>query len=87
MAVIDRLAKAHPEAVVLTAARLIAEGALNRRESRGGHYRADYPDSLPTAKHTRMRLTPVILPCGAGEGDREAVEGAEPGSCLTVSER
>ncbi|MEG0818108.1 MAG: FAD-binding protein, partial [Brevundimonas sp.] len=58
IAMIDRLAKAHPEAVVLTAARLIAEAALNRRESRGGHYRADYPDSLPTAEHTRMRLTP-----------------------------
>jgi len=57
--VIDRLAKAHPDAVVLTAARLIAEGALNRRESRGGHYRVDYPDSLPTAKHTRMRRAPV----------------------------
>ncbi|MNT55497.1 L-aspartate oxidase [compost metagenome] len=57
--VIDRLAKAHPEAVVLTAARLIAEGALDRRESRGGHYRADYPDSLPAAAHTRMRLTLV----------------------------
>ena len=57
IAVIDRLTRAHPEAVVLTAARLIAEGALNRRESRGGHFRADYPDSLPAAEHTRMRLT------------------------------
>ena len=57
IAVIDRLAKARPDAVVLTAARLIAEGALNRRESRGGHFRADHPDSLPTAEHTRMRLT------------------------------
>jgi len=55
IAVIDRLMKAHPEAVVLTAARLIAEGALNRRESRGGHFRTDYPDSLPRAGHTRMR--------------------------------
>ncbi|MFZ4165779.1 L-aspartate oxidase [Brevundimonas sp. NPDC058933] len=60
MAVIDRLAKAHPEAVVLTAARLIAEGALNRRESRGGHYRVDYPDSLPKAEHTRMRQAVLI---------------------------
>ncbi|MNR09890.1 L-aspartate oxidase [compost metagenome] len=59
IALIDRLAKANHDAVVLTAARLIAEGALNRRESRGGHFRADYPDSLPTAEHTRMRLTPV----------------------------
>ena len=32
-----------PGAPALMAARLIAEGALARRESRGGHYRADYP--------------------------------------------
>ncbi|MNT55367.1 L-aspartate oxidase [compost metagenome] len=59
IAMIDRLAKAHPEAVVLTAARLIAEAALNRRESRGGHYRADYPASLSTAEHTRMQRAPA----------------------------
>ena len=57
ISVIDRLSTTNRDAVALTAARLIAEGALNRRESRGGHYRADYPDSLPTAEHTRMRLT------------------------------
>lgn len=34
-----------PGARALTAARLIAEGALARRESRGGHFRSDYPGS------------------------------------------
>jgi L-aspartate oxidase len=31
-------------------ARLIAEGALKRRESRGGHYRADFPETRTTWK-------------------------------------
>lgn len=57
LALIGDLAKAHPTAACLTAARLVAEGALNRRESRGGHYRRDFPDSLPRAEHTRMRRT------------------------------
>src|SRR5690606_15124121 len=57
LALIDDLAKAHPTAACLTAARLVAEGALNRPESRGGHYRRDFPDSLPRAEHTRMRRT------------------------------
>ncbi len=74
MAVIDRLAKAHPEAVVLTAARLIAEGALNRRESRGGHFRADYPDSLPTAQHTRMTHSSVIPDAPQARAGTQAVE-------------
>lgn len=55
LALIDDLAKAHPTAACLTAARLVAQGALNRRESRGGHYRRDFPDSLSRAEHTRMR--------------------------------
>lgn len=56
-ALIDDLATAHPDAACLTAARLVAEGALARRESRGGHYRRDFPEALPEARHTRMRRT------------------------------
>lgn len=33
---------------LLTAAQLIVEGALQRRESRGGHFRLDYPYSDPS---------------------------------------
>ncbi|RZJ17763.1 MAG: L-aspartate oxidase [Brevundimonas sp.] len=55
LALIARLERAYPDAAVLVTARLIVEGALNRRESRGGHWRADYPATLPVAVHTRMR--------------------------------
>ena len=48
--------------LALQAARLIVRGALDRRESRGGHYRADHPETAAEARHTRMRLRqPEIL--------------------------
>jgi L-aspartate oxidase len=43
-----------PGAPALTAARLIAEGALARRESRGGHFRSDFPE---TGKPQRQFIT------------------------------
>jgi L-aspartate oxidase len=46
---------AHGRALPLVAARLVAEAALDRRESRGGHFRADYPATLAQAAHT-MRI-------------------------------
>jgi L-aspartate oxidase len=33
---------------------LIAQAALERRESRGGHYRSDFPDKAPVAVHSRL---------------------------------
>lgn len=36
---------------MLLAARLITAGALLRKESRGGHYRVDYPQTDPTLAH------------------------------------
>jgi L-aspartate oxidase len=41
-------------APALVAARLVAHGALARRESRGGHYRADYPALDRATTHTRL---------------------------------
>ncbi|WP_272886799.1 L-aspartate oxidase [Phenylobacterium aquaticum] len=43
---IDQLEAAHGRAGPLVAARLVASAALDRRESRGGHFRTDYPLSL-----------------------------------------
>ena len=56
IALIDRLEAAHGPAASLLAARLIAQAALDRRESRGGHYRADHPETAVEAAHTRVRL-------------------------------
>lgn len=51
---IDRLETAHGPALPLVTARLIVEAALGRRESRGGHWREDWPQTDPVARHTRV---------------------------------
>ncbi len=45
LALITTLEAAHGRSAPLVAARLVAACALARRESRGGHYRADYRDA------------------------------------------
>ncbi|HEY2177004.1 MAG TPA: L-aspartate oxidase [Caulobacteraceae bacterium] len=47
-------ARAHGPALPLVTARLVAQGALERRESRGAHFRSDYPHALAEAAHTRQ---------------------------------
>ena len=61
VAELKRLAAAHPQASgearnLLGIARLLAAAALERRESRGGHYRTDHPVPDP-AWQRRLFLT------------------------------
>jgi L-aspartate oxidase len=42
------------DAPPLIAARLVGEAALARRESRGGHFRADHPTAATVPVHTRL---------------------------------
>jgi L-aspartate oxidase len=57
---IDALAARHGEALVLTAARLVAQAALDRRESRGGHWRLDFPEPAAEARRTFTGLQPAL---------------------------
>lgn len=61
IATLDQLDAGRVPALPSVAARLIAEAALARRESRGGHYRADFPETAAEARHTRLRQ-PVPVP-------------------------
>jgi len=57
---IDALENRHGRAAPLAVARLIAQAALDRRESRGGHFRADYPDKAAEAVRTLTTLQSPI---------------------------
>ena len=49
---LDQLEQSHPNARALCASRLIAEAALARTESRGGHFRSDHPNPSSAAHRT-----------------------------------
>ena len=61
LTVIDRLAERHGRALPLVAARLVAAAALERRESRGAHFRADFPQTAvaPRRTFTVLEAAPV----------------------------
>lgn len=64
LAVIARLEAAYPDPAFVnmtTTATLIAAAALERRESRGGHFRDDYPDATADEAHrTMITLTEAL---------------------------
>jgi L-aspartate oxidase len=75
VAELKSLAVAYPRAAgearnLLAVARLVAEAALERRESRGGHYRSDFPESDPV---WQRRLFLTAAPDGSAH-----FEPAEP---------
>lgn len=43
---------------IVLVAELIVRSALNRKESRGGHYRADYPEKLPDSEDSVLQFIP-----------------------------
>ena len=58
---ITALEAAHGLSAPLVAARLVAACALARRESRGGHFRADFPQAQAPAR-TRVTLADIASP-------------------------
>lgn len=62
LAEIDRLEQQYGPARTLIAARLIASSALNREESRGGHYRSDFKDPASDATRTFVSRERQSLP-------------------------
>lgn len=57
---IDALADRHGEALVLTTARLVAEAALDREESRGAHWRSDCQQTALQPRRTLITLTQAV---------------------------
>ncbi|MFZ5669354.1 MAG: L-aspartate oxidase [Pseudomonadota bacterium] len=54
---VDAMKAVHGEGPVLVAAGLVAEAALSRRESRGAHFRADFPRAVEPPTRTFVTLS------------------------------
>ena len=60
LAKIDQWVDEIGQATPLIAARLIVQAAIQREESRGGHYRADFPETAATAQRTFVHAEPAF---------------------------
>jgi L-aspartate oxidase len=65
--VITDLEGRHGGALPLIAARLVADNALARRESRGAHYRADFPHLAPVAERSFVTLSARTFRAAEGQ--------------------
>jgi L-aspartate oxidase len=61
--IVDGLDAQYPGALPLVNARLITECALQRHESRGSHYRSDFPQAAPKAERTFTHLHGKTTAC------------------------
>ncbi|XBQ15145.1 MAG: L-aspartate oxidase [Oceanicaulis sp.] len=66
ISVIDQLEARYGTAPALIAARFVAAGALLREESRGGHFRNDFPQVSDDAVSTRLTLAAARAASGPG---------------------
>jgi len=48
---------------LLALARVMTAAALAREESRGAHYRKDFPATSPSFQHQIILNSPVTIPC------------------------
>jgi L-aspartate oxidase len=60
LADIDALAARHGPALPLLAARMLAQAALERAESRGAHYRTDHPEAVGAPRRTFTTLAELM---------------------------
>jgi L-aspartate oxidase len=59
---------------LLDLARLVVSSALEREESRGAHFRSDFPQTLPGVARHSVRVTePTVHPAGITAADRTEV--------------
>jgi L-aspartate oxidase len=61
-----------------TTALLVATSAWTRRESRGAHYRADYPTERPALAHRTMTTLDAVREIAASLSERAPVRSAQP---------
>ena len=61
-----------------TTAQLIAAAAWMRRESRGAHYRFDYPAERPALKHRTITTLTAAREIAASLAGRAAVRSPQP---------